>query len=202
MGGRHLLCPLTSSRILLTSFQVPLLPVSICCVFVTDNFRRRNLHHFADTWDSLVAGTPSYGVVCPWTCPQPCISKWQGALSGVRGLCNEDNLATFEGRQHEMAWPSGVGLPPRVVNAISVEPTKPRLILSMRVVNLFAEMQSLPSRFCPRLPSMSPRIPSLRGWTTQGSQASVPHPGIVFLWFWVVRALVSWECLLRSFKKA
>ena len=36
-----------------------------------------------------------------------------------------------------MAWPSGVGLLPRVVNAISVEPTKPRLILSMRAVNLF-----------------------------------------------------------------
>ena len=31
----------------------------------------------------------------------------------------------------------GVDPPPRVVNALSVEPTKPRLILSMKAVNLF-----------------------------------------------------------------
>ena len=38
-------------------------------------------------------------------------------------------------------WLGRVGVvpPPRVINALSVEPTKPRLILSMRGVNLFCQ---------------------------------------------------------------
>ena len=40
-----------------------------------------------------------------------------------------------------MKWLGRVGVdpPPKVVNALSVEPTKPRLILSMRAVNLFCK---------------------------------------------------------------
>merc|ERR1711946_84814 len=44
-------------------------------------------------------------------------------------------------KEGSMKWLGRVGIdpPPRVVNALSVEPTKPRLINSMRAVNLFCE---------------------------------------------------------------
>ena len=50
----------------------------------------------------------------------------------------------------------GVDPPPRVVNALSVEPTKPRLVLSMRAVNLFC-------RDCPfRLAPLSDIVKSIQ----------------------------------------
>ena len=44
-------------------------------------------------------------------------------------------------REGSIKWLGRVGVdpPPRVVNALSVEPSKPRLILSMKAVNLFCK---------------------------------------------------------------
>ena len=127
------------------------------------SFRCGNLHQSAPQWDALMTGVKGYGVVRPWVHGGVHLPDFFEHYSGVfRGrhfdsvipppmYYQNDNVrcaefVDFIGRtiltrlaEGSIKWLGRVGVvpPPRVINALSVEPTKPRLILSMRGVNLF-----------------------------------------------------------------
>ena len=131
----------------------------------SDNFRCGNLHHFAGAWDSLMTGVPGYDVVRPWihggVHVPSFFQHYSGEFNGRKFDSDvpppmyfqndRERCLEFEGfvtktilqrlKEGSMKWLGRVGIdpPPRVVNALSVEPTKPRLILSMRAVNLFCK---------------------------------------------------------------
>ena len=127
------------------------------------NFRCGGLHRFPHHWDTFMTGVRGYETVRPWVHGGVHIPSFFQHYKGVfngrsfdspvpppmyfqndRERCLEfkDFITQtilqrlFEG---SIKWLGRVGVdpPPRVVNALSVEPTKPRLILSMRAVNLF-----------------------------------------------------------------
>ena len=85
----------------------------------------------------------------------------------------------------------GIDPPPKVVNALSVERTKPRLILSMRCVNLFCK--DTPFKLTP-LTDIVRHIPDQSFFTglddTQGykhlsiTEESVPYCGFEFSGHW------------------
>ena len=130
-----------------------------------DNFRNGNLHHHARDWDNLMSGVKGYDVVKPWIHNGVHIPSffqhYTGEFNGrhfdsVEPPCmyfQNDNIRCLEFkdfvsktilqrlREGSIKWLGRVGVdpPPKVVNALSVEPTKPRLINSMRAVNLFCE---------------------------------------------------------------
>ena len=121
-----------------------------------------NLHRFADEWDRLMNGIPGYGVVRPWLHNGVGIPSffehYRGTFNGRdldsvtpppmyfqnAPICQEylEFISTTIKKRLEegsMLCLGKVGKdpPPHVVNALSIEPIKPRLILSMRAVNLF-----------------------------------------------------------------
>ena len=96
-------------------------------------------------------------------------------------------------KEGSVKWLGRVGVdpPPRVVNALSVEPTKPRLILSMKAVNLFCK--DTPFTLTP-LTDIVRHIPENSFFTamddTQGykhvalTEASYPFCGFEFAGHW------------------
>ena len=122
-----------------------------------------SLHRFADEWDKLMVGVDGFDVVRPWIrggvdipsffqpfrgpfgksrffdsdIPPPmCFQNAPVCAEFVKFISDTICLRLEEGSMRYLGR-VGVDDPPRVVNALSVEPTKPRLILSMRAVNLY-----------------------------------------------------------------
>ena len=130
-----------------------------------DSFRCGNLHYSACDWDELMTGVRGYDVVRPWihqgvhipdffrhfkgefngrsldsAVPPPMYFQNDGTRClEFKEFVSETILKRL--REGSIKWLGRVGVdpPPKVVNALSVEPTKPRLINSMRAVNLFCE---------------------------------------------------------------
>ena len=126
-------------------------------------FNCGNLHQFAHQWDSFMTGVKGYDVVRPWVHGGVSVPSFFQHYEGSyksrsfnsvvpppmyfqndAERCEEFKVfitTTILQRLKEgsIKWLGRVGVdpPPRVVNALSVEPTKPRLILSMKAVNLF-----------------------------------------------------------------
>ena len=122
-----------------------------------------NLHQFANQWDSFMTGVRGYDVVRPWIHGGVDIPSFFQHYEGVykrrsfnsvvpppmyfqndTERCHEfkDFISTTilqRLKEGSIKWLGRVGVdpPPYVVNALSVKPTKPRLILSMKAVNLF-----------------------------------------------------------------
>ena len=123
------------------------------------------LHQYANQWDRFMSGVRGYDVIRPWIHNGVHLPDFFQGFKGVfKGrsfdsvipppMCfqNDDDrlwdFLPFVGNTILTRLPEGsikslgrVGVdpPPRVVNALSVEPTKPRLILSMRAVNKFCK---------------------------------------------------------------
>ena len=123
-----------------------------------------NLHQFVGEWDAHMAGVPGFDIVRPWLRDGVHIPSFFQHFKGVFNgrsfnstvpppmyfqnapVC-QDYLefisTTIEKRLEEGSMLClgvvGESPPPRVVNALSIEPIKPRLILSMRAVNLFCK---------------------------------------------------------------
>lgn len=130
-----------------------------------NHFRCGNLHQFAHQWDSFMTGVSGYETIRPWIHDgvhipsffQHVDEEYKGRVfnSDVpppmyfqndveRCLEFKDFIRTTilqRLKEGSIKWLGRVGVdpPPRVVNALSVEPTKPRLILSMKAVNLFCK---------------------------------------------------------------
>ena len=122
-----------------------------------------NLHQFAHQWDTFMSGVKGYPTVRPWIHGGLSIPSffqhYKGEYKGrffdsvvppamyfqndaVRCEEFKDFIATTimqRLKEGSIKWLGRVGVdpPPRVINAVSVEPTKPRLINSMKAVNLF-----------------------------------------------------------------
>ena len=129
------------------------------------SFRCGNLHYHADQWDAIMTGIRGYDTVKPWIhggVHIPAFFRhYKGEFNGrhfdsAEPPCmyfQNDNVRCLEFKdfvsktilqrleEGSIKWLGRVGIdpPPKVVNALSVEPTKPRLINSMRAVNLFCE---------------------------------------------------------------
>ena len=130
----------------------------------SNSFVCGNLHRFALEWDSSMALIPGYAdVVRPWIhngCDIPSFFQhfkgpfgksrfFDSATPPAMYFQNSPVCAEFtdfisdticlrlEEGSMKCVGRVGVDPPPYVVNALSVEPIKPRLILSMRAVNLF-----------------------------------------------------------------
>ena len=129
------------------------------------SFRCGNLHYHADQWDAIMTGIKGYDTVKPWIHGGVHIPSffrhYKGEFNGrhfdsAEPPCmyfQNDNIRCLEFKdfvsktilqrlkEGSIKWLGRVGVdpPPKVVNALSVEPTKPRLINSMRAVNLFCE---------------------------------------------------------------
>ena len=130
-----------------------------------DTFRCGNLHQFPNQWDSFMTNIRGYDVVRPWIHKGVHIPDFFERYTGeYKGRSfdsvvpppmyfQNDNercaeFVDFVGKtimtrlaEGSIKWLGRVGVvpPPRVINALSVEPTKPRLILSMKGVNLFCQ---------------------------------------------------------------
>ena len=129
-----------------------------------DTFLAGNLHQFAHQWDSFMTGVKGYDVVRPWVHSgvhipsffQPFEGEFNGrvfnsVIPPPMYFQNDSRCLEFEEfitgtiikrlEEGSMLCLGRVGVddPPRVVNALSVEPTKPRLILSMKCVNMFCK---------------------------------------------------------------
>lgn len=128
-------------------------------------FRCGSLHKYALQWDSLMTGVKGYDVVRPWIhrgvhIPdffQHYKGEYKGrsfdsAIPPPMFFQNDDDklqdflpfvgntiLTRLAEGSIKYLGKVGVDPPPYVINALSVEPTKPRLILSMRAVNLFCK---------------------------------------------------------------
>jgi hypothetical protein len=121
-----------------------------------------HLHRFYHSWESIMGALPCFSTVRPWLRDGVDITSffqhYQGEFNGRllnsaspphmlfqnAPICWEFKdfiTATILKRLEEGSMLClgrvGVDPPPHVVNALSVEPSKPRLILSMRAVNLF-----------------------------------------------------------------
>ena len=133
-----------------------------------NTFRCGELHQYAHQWDSLMTGVKGYDVVRPWIrrgvhLPD-FFEHYKGEYKGrdfdsiypPHMYFQNDNercadFLDFIGKtiltrlkEGSIKWLGRVGVvpPPRVINALSVEPTKPRLINSMKGVNLFCKDMS------------------------------------------------------------
>ena len=121
------------------------------------------LHEFARIWDASMAGLPDYDIVRPWIHHGVHIPSFFQPFRGPFGkgrffdsdvpphmyfqnapICADyidfiTNTILLRLEEGSMLCRGKVVVdsPPRVVNALSIEPIKPRLILSMRAVNLF-----------------------------------------------------------------
>ena len=128
-------------------------------------FRCGNLHQFANQWDSFMTGVRGYDIVRPWirrgvhvpdffehykgefrgrefdsAVPPPMYFQNDNVrIAGFVDFVGETILTRLKEGSIKYLGRVGVDPPPRVVNALSVEPTKPRLINSMRAVNLFCQ---------------------------------------------------------------
>ena len=121
-----------------------------------------NLHNFADVWDRYMHDIPGYDTVRPWLRDRVHIPSffqhYRGTFNGrsldsdipppmyfqnapicwdFQDFISDTILKRLEEGSMLCLGRVGEVPPPRVVNALSVEPIKPRLILSMRAVNLF-----------------------------------------------------------------
>ena len=129
-----------------------------------DSFICGNLHNFVPIWDRYMADVEGYGVVRPWLRDGVHIPSffqhYQGTFNGrsfdsavpppmyyqnapicleYSKFITETILKRLEEGSMLCLGEVGVAPPPRVVNALSIEPIKPRLIFSMRAVNLFCK---------------------------------------------------------------
>lgn len=127
-----------------------------------DSFVCGNLHRFAEVWDRYMVGIPGYSLAQPWLRDGVHIPSFFQHYKGVfnsrnfdsdvpphmyfqnspicweyRDFITETVLKRLEEGSMICLGRVGEAPPPRVVNALSIEPIKPRLILSMRAVNLF-----------------------------------------------------------------
>ena len=128
-----------------------------------DAFVCGNLHRFADIWDLEMSGVDGYELARPWIRHGVDIPSFFEPFCGPFGknrffdsdvpprmffqnapVCAEfvdfiTDTISLRLEEGSMCYLGKVGVdpPPKVVNALSVELTKPRLILSMRAVNLF-----------------------------------------------------------------
>ena len=128
-----------------------------------DAFVCGHLHNFAHVWDKDMSGLPEYDIVRSWIhggVDKPSFfqhyrgpfgkSRFFDSASPPRmffqnaPICEEyvsfiTDTITLRLEEGSMRCVGKVGIdePPHVVNALSIEPIKPRLILSMRAVNLF-----------------------------------------------------------------
>ena len=128
------------------------------------SFESGGLHRFAHQWDSFMMGQKGYETVRPWIhggvhLPD-FFQHYEGELNGRvfnsdvpppmlyqnDSRCLDFKVFITETIEKRIAEGSmkclgrvGVDPPPRVVNALSVEPIKPRLVLSMKAVNLFCK---------------------------------------------------------------
>ena len=128
-------------------------------------FRCGNLHQFAHQWDSYMTGLKGYDIVRPWIHSGVHIPSFFQHYEGVykgrsfdsvvpppmyfqnddercsqfRDFISSTILQRLKEGSIRYLGRVGVDPPPRVVNALSVEPTKPRLVLSMKAVNLFCK---------------------------------------------------------------
>ena len=133
-----------------------------------NTFRCGMLHQFADQWDSHMTGVRGYEVVRPWirrgvhlpdffehfkgefkgrsldsVVPPPMyFQNDNDRISGFVDFVGKTILTRLAEGSIKGLGRGGVDPPPRVVNALSVEPTKPRLINSMRGVNLFCQTKN------------------------------------------------------------
>ena len=122
-----------------------------------------NLHRFLADWDASMQNSPNYALVRSWIKEGVHIPSFFQHFCGEFGRrrfnssspprmyfqndtarCREfkdfiTNTITLRLREGSIRCVGTVGVdpPPHVVNALSVEPIKPRLINSMRAVNLF-----------------------------------------------------------------
>ena len=180
-------------------------------------FRCGNLHQFAHTWDSHMASIKGYDTIKPWIHNGVHIpdffQHYSGTFNGrifdsdipppmyfqndsvrcheFKGFIRDTILKRLEEGSMRYLGRVGVDPPPYVVNALSVEPTKPRLILSMRAVNLFCK--DTPFKLTP-LTDIVRHIPDNSFFTglddTQGykhlalTEESVPFCGFEFSGHW------------------
>ena len=103
-----------------------------------------------------MTGLKGYDVICPWIHRGVHILDFFQHYKGVYKHCSFDSLVPppmyfqnkydrlgefqdFVGKRIMTHLEEGMDPPLRVVNALSVEPTKPRLINSMKGVNLFCK---------------------------------------------------------------
>lgn len=121
-----------------------------------------HLHRFCHKWESIMRGLPGFSVVRPWLKDGVDIPSffqhYQGEFNGR--LLNSSSPPHMLFQNAPICWDYkdfitdtilkrleegsmlclgrvGIDPTPHIVNALSVEPIKPRLILSMRAVNLF-----------------------------------------------------------------
>ena len=129
-----------------------------------DDFVCGYLHRFVGVWDQYMKDIPGYDVVRPWLKDGVHVPSFFQHYTGLFNgrffdsvipppmyfqnapICwdYDDFISTTIIKRLEegsMLCLGRVGEvpPPRVVNALSIEPIKPRLILSMRAVNLFCK---------------------------------------------------------------
>ena len=126
---------------------------------------------------------PTFPLLCFFQ-NDSCCAEWTDFISSTILQRLKEGSIRYLGRV-------GVDPPPYVVNALSVEPTKPRLILSMRAVNLFC--QDKPFKLTP-LSDIVRHIPDRSFFTglddTQGykhlalTEESVPFCGFEFSGHW------------------
>jgi hypothetical protein len=128
----------------------------------SNNFISGLLPSFYDTWRSVVGDLPEFRVVQSWLRGGVHIPSFFEHFKGVHNgrsfdsvipppmyyqndtkcydwvdFISETILKRVEEGSMVLLGQLGRVTPPRVINALSVEPIKPRLILSMRAVNLF-----------------------------------------------------------------
>jgi hypothetical protein len=127
-----------------------------------ETFRAGLLCSFFPAWKRMFSGLPEFQTVEPWLRDGVNIPSffqlYEGSFNGRlfnsiipppmyyqnAPICQEysdfiTDTITLRLKEGSMLFLGKVGQvpPPRVLNALSIEPIKPRLILSMRAVNLF-----------------------------------------------------------------
>ena len=129
-----------------------------------DSFVCGNLHQHFDMWEHYMSGIDGYDVVRPWLANGVHIPSFFQHYKGVfnKREFDSDSPPCMFFQNAPICWEYkdfitqtilkrleegsmlclgrvGESPPPHVVNALSIEPIKPRLILSMRAVNLFCK---------------------------------------------------------------
>ena len=127
-----------------------------------DSFRSGLLNEHFHVWEALMGAVGGFDLIRGWLRDgvhlPSFFQHFQGEFNGRRfdsavpppmyfqnapvcsefiGFITNTILKRLEEGSMRVLGKVGVDPPPRVVNALSVEPTKPRLVLSMRAVNLF-----------------------------------------------------------------
>ena len=121
-----------------------------------------HLHDYVPIWDCYMSGLPGYDIVRPWlkdgvhipsffqhfkgsfngrvfdsSTPPPMFFQNAPICWEYEDFISDTVLKRLEEGSMLCLGRVGETPPPYVVNALSIEPIKPRLILSMRAVNLF-----------------------------------------------------------------